>query len=202
MELQEALSRIDTIRNQIAQTETFRGYRSATVGFSSALAFAAATLQTVWIPKPANHVTSYLTLWIGVAVISVLITGTEMVIRGCRSSSSLHVRLTWMAVLQFLPCVVAGALVTYVMLLFANETAWMLPGLWAILFSLGMFASCRLLPQPIVWVGAYYLAAGVVCLACGRGDAAFSPWSMAGTFGIGQLLTAIILYRTLERTRE
>ena len=34
----------------------------------------------------------------------------------------------------------------------------------------------------------------------GQGDNAFSPWQMGISFGGGQLLGAMILYWTLERT--
>ncbi len=68
----------------------------------------------------------------------------------------------------------------------ASESAWMLPGLWAILFSLGIFASCRLLPRTVLIVGIWYLAAGVVALEFGQGNAALSPWLMGITFGIGR----------------
>jgi hypothetical protein len=75
----------------------------------------------------------------------------------------------------------------------------MLPGLWAICFSLGVFASCRLLPRPVFWVGVHYLVSGTIVLAIGNGTYALSPWLMAGTFGVGQLLAAGILYYSLER---
>ena len=74
-----------------------------------------------------------------------------------------------------------------------------MPGLWSILFALGVFASCRLLPRPCFAMGVYYLVAGTLCLVLARGSQALSPWSMGLTFGIGQLLTAVILYLTLER---
>jgi len=78
----------------------------------------------------------------------------------------------------------------------------MLPGLWAILFGLGVFASSQLLPRPTFWIGVHYLASGTICLVLGGGAAALSPWMMAGTFGLGQLLAALILYYTLERGYE
>ena len=37
MELREALSQISEIRQQMARSEVFRGYRSITVGFSGVL---------------------------------------------------------------------------------------------------------------------------------------------------------------------
>jgi len=202
MELREALSQITAIRAQIARTETFRGYRAATVGFSGLMALAGAALQAVWIPQPAEHVGAYLALWIGAAAVSVLVCGAEMAVRSYRATSPLTRQLTLLAVEQFLPCVVAGGLLTYAMATFATQSLWMLPGLWAIVFSLGVFASCRLLPRQIFWVGTYYLVAGIAVLALARAEAAFSPWAMAATFGVGQMLAAAILYFTLERIDE
>jgi hypothetical protein len=69
-------------------------------------------------------------------------------------------------------------------------------------FSLGIFASSRFLPPAILWIGVFYLAAGLVCLAVSQGEAALSPWTMGLPFGTGQLLTAGVLYWNLERTDE
>jgi len=201
MQLREALSQITEIRSRIAQTETFRGYRSATTAFSGMLAIVAATIQSVWIENPTERYGEFLCLWIGVAVISLVVTATELVVRSYRSSSAMSVELTRLAILQFLPCLVAGGLLTYVFVLYSTESIWMLPGLWAVLFSLGVFASCRLLPSPIVWVGTHYLISGILCLVLARGTAALSPMSMVVTFGLGQFLSASILYSTLERSR-
>jgi hypothetical protein len=93
---------------------------------------------------------------------------------------------------------VAGATVTYVIVKFAREQVWMLPGLWAVIFSLGVFASRRLLPAATFWVAAFYLLAGLAMLARGQ-EHALSPWFMGGTFGAGQFLAAGILYWCLER---
>ena len=82
---------------------------------------------------------------------------------------------------------------------FAYLSCWMLPGLWAIVFSLGMFASRTLLPRGITVAAGYYLVAGLADLALAQGKYAYSPWAMALTFGVGQLLSAIVLYWNLER---
>ncbi len=202
MELREALAQITAIRAQIARTETFRGYRSTTVGFSGLLALGGAALQAAWIPDPAQHMGAYLLLWVGIAGICLVAVAVELGWRCYVAASPLVRQITLLAVQQFLPCVVAGALLTCAMVSFAQESLWTLPGLWAVLYSLGVFASCRLLPKAVFWAGVYYLAAGIAALALARGDDAFSPWAMAGTFGVGQLITAVILYFTLERTDE
>jgi hypothetical protein len=199
MELREALTQITEIRAQMARSETFRGYRSATVGFSGLLALAGAVLQAVWIPNPGEQVQAYLFLWVGIAAVCVAAVGIELGRRCYAASSPLTRQVTWLAVGQFLPCIAAGALVTVAMARFAAESLWLLPGLWSVLFSLGIFASCRLLPKATFWAGVYYLVAGTAVLALARGESAFSPWAMASTFGAGQLLTAAILYYTLER---
>ena len=69
---------------------------------------------------------------------------------------------------------------------------WMLPGLWQIIFSLGVFSSCRFLPRPMVAAGAWYLLTGLTCIALAD-NRALSPWAMGIPFGVGQLLVAAIL---------
>jgi hypothetical protein len=199
MELEEALARVSEIRLQIARSEPFRGYRSATAAFSSLVAIGTAVLQPVFLPDPTADTQTYLTMWIAAALVSVALTAVEMTVRCRRSMSPTAARLTWLAVEQFLPCTVVGAVVTFVLVVFAPEGLWMLPGLWGVVFSLGVFASCRLLPRPVFWVAIYYLACGAACLALAQGVWAFSPWTMGITFGGGQFLAAIVLHMTLER---
>jgi len=69
----------------------------------------------------------------------------------------------------------------------------MLPGLWQLIFSLGVFSSCRFLPRPMFGVGVWYLAAGLVCLVIENGERALSPWAMGIPFGVGQCLVAAVL---------
>jgi hypothetical protein len=200
--LEEALSQISDIRGHLVRTETFRGYRSATVSFAAIVAVAAAVLQAWLLPDPAHAAREYVALWAGAAALCLAVTAVEMSVRCARAASPLALRHSLLAVEQFLPCVLAGALVTLVLFRYADDELWMLPGLWSVLFSLGIFASWRLLPQPTFWVAVYYLFAGVICLVMARGDYAFSPWAMGGTFGLGQTLAAAILYHTLERKNE
>jgi len=199
MELEEALARVSEIRLQIARSEPFRGYRSATAAFSSLVAVVTAALQPFVISDPAGDAVAYLLLWICAALVSVALTAVEMTVRCRRSASPTAARLTWLAVEQFLPCTIAGSVLTLVMALSAPESLWMLPGLWGLIFSLGVFASSRLLPRPVFWVALYYLACGAGSLAVAQGPWAFSPWTMGITFGGGQFLAAVVLYLTLER---
>jgi len=69
---------------------------------------------------------------------------------------------------------------------------WILPGLWQVIFSLGIFSSCRFLPRPMIAAGVWYMLTGLLCLTL-DGRRAFEPWTMGLAFGIGQLLVAGIL---------
>jgi hypothetical protein len=200
MQLDEALRQISDIRHQMARSEVFRGYRSVTVGVSGVLGLLAAVLQPSWVPAPASELGRYLGLWLGVAAASAIVAGAEMSWRARGAGAGLARERTLLAVEQFLPCVVVGALLTLSIYRGAPQVAWMLPGLWSLVFGLGVFASYRLLPPQVFWVGSYYVLCGCGCLLWGQGNNAFSPWQTGISFGGGQLLGAMILYWTLERT--
>lgn len=198
MELRDALTQISEIRLQMARTEVFRGYRALPVAFSGVLALLAAVFQSLYLRDPAQQMPAYLGLWIGTAIVSALAAGGEMVIRSRLANSSLRREITWLAVEQFLPCLAAGGLMTIVLVRTSPDALWMLPGLWQVLFSLGVFASCRLLPRATFSVAVFYLVTGLLTLALARGEHSFSPWAMGLPFGFGQFVAAAVLYRTLE----
>lgn len=199
MHLRQALVDIAEIRSQIARTEQCRALRSASVGFSGLLGLVAAAAQAIWIPNPDMQVERYLGLWIAAAVMGFAVPAGRLLLRYYRSESTLVRSVTLLAFQQIAPPLVAGALLTYLLYQLAPEALWLLPGLWSILFSLSVFASHRLFPRPTVVIGIYYLTAGFLCLVFARGEAAFSPWAMACTFGVGQLLAAAVLYMAWER---
>jgi hypothetical protein len=97
------------------------------------------------------------------------------------------------AVEQFLPAMMVGFLLTVVMLTVAPREGWLLPGLWELIFSLGVFASCRFLPRQMFVVGVWYLGSGLFCLAAASTTRTLSPWMMGIPFGVGQLLVAAVL---------
>jgi hypothetical protein len=193
-DLQQALSEIHTIRNQVARGTEFRGYGPASIAFSGILAFLVAALQAEWMAKTAKpDLLAWLGAWAATAALSVLLTGTETFARARRVHVGLAREMVQSAMAQFLPAVVVGFLLTVVMMRVAVQECWMLPGLWELIFSLGVFASCRFLPRQMFAVGVWYLAAGLFCLAAGSATQALSPWSMGVPFGVGQLLVAAVL---------
>ncbi len=199
MELREALSHIAEIRARAAAAERFRGYRAVPVGTSGALAVLAAVAQPLLVPDPASDLVGYLALWVTTAVVGAAAAGSGLLVRHWSARHPLSRELTRLAVGQFAPCLAAGALVTLAVARHAPEVGWALPGLWQVIFALGVFASCRLLPRATVGVAVFYLLAGAFNLAFAHGPAAFSPWAMGLPFGLGQVAMAGVLYWNLER---
>lgn len=202
MDLREALDSIAVIRRRMAETEVFRGYRALPVAVSAVFALCAGFVQQTLLPRPDQDVPGYVALWSGVALLSMAAAGLAMFLRDRVAGASLTRPVTWLAIGQFVPCLVGAAAVTAVIVRIAPQSAWLLPGLWQVFFSQGVFASCRLLPRPAFAVGVFYLISGIATLLTARGADALSPWAMAMPFGLGQLLAAAVLYWTLERTDE
>jgi hypothetical protein len=192
-DLDEALTEITAIRRQIVRTAEFHGYGPITVAMTGLVAVAAAEIQARLLPAAAHDVVTYLILWISTAVIATSLIGSEMVIRSRTIHSSLAQEMILHAVEQLIPSAVAGVLITAVLVRVAPETVWVLPGLWQILFSLGVFASARFLPRAVFAVAAWYLFAGLVCLAWAATERTLSPWMMGLSYGLGQLLAAAVL---------
>jgi hypothetical protein len=196
-ELDRALADITAIRSQLARGAEFRGYGPMTVAATGFVAVTAAGIQALWLPDPASDLLGYVAIWVATAAISVLLIGIEMVARSRRIHSGLADEMIHAATEQFIPAGVAGALLTFVLFRFAPPSLWMLPGLWQIVFSLGIFASCRCLPRPMFGAGVWYLATGLASLAWASGAHAYSPWAMAVPYGVGQLFIAAVLYRSV-----
>jgi hypothetical protein len=193
LNLDRALTDIKAMRSQMARGTEFRGYGPVAFAATGLLAIGAALAQALWIEEPADHMTAYLGLWIAMAVVAGVIISTDVVTRSRRMHSGLADEMIQSAAEQLLPAVVAGGLLTVALFHFAPESLRLLPGLWQIILSLGIFASCRSLPAPFILVGIWYLGAGLVCLVFANSESEFSPWAMGVPFGIGQLLAAVLI---------
>jgi hypothetical protein len=192
-ELRQALDDISAIRSQVARGTQFRGYGPLSIASSGILAMLVAAAQSHWGASSTRHLNVFLAVWISTAAVALCLSALETIFRVRRVHSGLALEMIQAAVEQFLPCMVVGLLLTVVLMQIAPQDSWMLPGLWAVIFSLGVFASCRFLPRQMFAVGAWYLAAGLVSLLVAAGRHALLPWAMGLPFGIGQLLVAAVL---------
>lgn len=200
-DLHQALRQLNAIRTQVARHTEFRGYGPASIAASGLLAFGVAALQSHLSPDGPDFF-PFLCVWAGTAAIVIGLTASETIARARRVHHGLANEMILLAAEQFLPALVVGVLLTGVLLEAAPQQLWMLPGLWQLLFSLGVFASRRFLPRQTVAVGIWYLGAGLTCIVVQSADKTFSPWTMGIPFGVGQLLVAAVLQFGFEGATE
>jgi hypothetical protein len=193
-DLDKALADILAIRNQLASATAFRGYGPAALAATGGLALVTTIAQAVWLDNPTGRPLTFLAGWVATAIISFGIIGWEMQGRSRRLHSGLADAMIHNAIEQFLPAGAAGVALALLLVRFAPDTLWVLPGLWQLLISLGIFASLRSLPRGVALGGAWYFVAGLGVLMLSSFDRVLSPWSMGLPFVIGQLILAAILH--------
>src|ERR1700736_2434480 len=193
-DLDKALADIFTIRSQIASGTAFRGYGPATVAVTGGVALLTAIVQFLWLDDPTNRPVAFFSGWAATALLSAGLIWIEMQARSRRHHSGLADAMIQQAVEQFLPAGVAGLLLAIMLWKFAPETLWMLPGLWQVMVSLGVFASVRSLPRSIALGGAWYFLSGFTVLLLASQSHSLPPWTMGLPFACGQLLVAALLH--------
>lgn len=192
IEIDKALADIGDIRSRLAAGTMFRGFGPAVIAVTGGMGLALGWLQGsgLWAgPDPFV----FLTPWVAVAIVASVLIGVEMRARTRRHHGGLADAMVINAVEHFLPFGAAGAMACGIILRFAPDIAWVLPGLWQIILSLGLFASLRFLPRGIAAAAAWYFLAGAVVLIQGCEARVLSPSAMALPFGFGQLFLAVIL---------
>ena len=128
--------------------------------------------------------------------------GVEMLGRSRRLHSNLADTLIIQALEQFLPAAAASLLMPIFLLHFSPQSTWMIPGLWQLFVSLGIFASVRTLPRGLMLGGVWYFVSSFVSLLLASKSNAVSPWLMGFSFFIGQLLMAAMLFYSAENSDE
>jgi TctA family transporter len=197
MDTSRALSQIADIHQQIAKGEIYRGYRSLPIAASGLIGYAAAWMQTPALG--ASDPVGFVLYWGALAVCAGFVGASEIVYNYIVHDDRASRRRTRQVVGQFLPSVLAGAIITASFVHLSSALVPLLPGLWAICFGIGTFASRPYLPRASGWIALFYYAVGIALLWGARGAAPLGSWWVGGTFGTGQLLAAAVLYWNLER---
>jgi hypothetical protein len=197
MDVSRALTQIAEIHQQIAKGEVYRGYRSVPVAASGVIGLVAAAVQ------PRHLATAdpgaFVLYWSSVAAIAGLVGISEIAYNYLVRENVADRRRTRRVISQFLPGVMAAVAVTASFMHLSVTLVPLLPGIWAICFGIGVFASRPYLPRASGFVALFYYAAGFVLLWRAQGIASLDAWWVGGTFGVGQLMAAMVLYWHLER---
>lgn len=188
MEVRDALDQLDRIHDQLTKTEVYRGFRVPAVALVGCVGLLAAVAQRWLVPDGAP--TAFVWYWSAVGGTGVLVGFGAAVRSYLFREDDFERRRTRRVMGQFLPCVLAGAMLTAA---FGRTEAFvpLLPGVWAVVFGLGVVAVRPHLPPAVGFVGVAYVMVGGLLLAWRPNDP--SGWSVGGVFGVGHLVTAVIL---------
>jgi hypothetical protein len=198
MELHRALAQVAEIQDQATRADVYRGYRSVPVAASGLIGLAAAWLQPTRLDAdPA----AFVLYWMVVAAAAGFVGVSEIVYNYIVHDEAFARRRTRRVVGQLMPSLLGAAVITACFTRLSAALVPLLPGIWAICFGVGIFASRPFLIRSCGWVALYFYAAGVALLWNARGPETLSAWSVGGTFGVGQLITAAVLYWSLETER-
>jgi len=196
--IDQALEDLAEIRSSLNKAETFRGYRSSSILATALMAWLGCLLQSRWVNPETPALSDFLGVWIRIGLFCAVLSFGEVFVRYWRSGPMFR-HMTRSAVGPMIPALLTGFALTVVIAGYAREVGWMVPGLWSIVFGLGVAASARFLPKMVMLVACYFVACGLISIVLSTRGWAYSPWLMGVSFGGGQMLTAAILYWTLER---
>jgi hypothetical protein len=184
------------IRRMLARAGTFDGYRAAPVAWSGAFALAAGALQRFLAPSPI----AFVSLWVATAALSFGLNFFVIARSYGASPRQWERSLAFAALLDLTPSIVGGTLLTIALV--ARNDLSLLPGTWMILYGIGVMASRRHVPRPCAWIGLAYMAAGTATLLLLPAAMALRADVMAGAFGVGQFLLALVLARASPEPAE
>ena len=197
MEVSRALDQIAEIHQQMAKGEVYRGYRSLPVAASGLMGFAAALFQPAGLGT-ADPI-GFVMYWAAIGALAGFVGSSEIIHNYVVHDNGSDRRQTRKVIGQFLPSLTAGAAIAICFTYLDAALVSLLPGLWAICFGIGIFASRPYLPKASGWIALYYYAAGFTLLWIARGPDPLTGWWVGGVFGAGQLLAALVLWWNLER---
>lgn len=200
MDVPQALDRIEEINAQIAKGEVFRGYRPVPVAIAGAAGLLAGWLQPRLVPE--GDAARFLGYWIAVALLNVGVNAAVIAAGYARCGDAFARRHTRRVVGQFVPCLLAGAAVSLALPAPGSELVRLLPGLWALLFGLGVFASRPYLARATGWVALFFVAAGTALLLFPPETFAALGLAHGVVFGAGLLGAAVVLHLDLPRAER
>jgi hypothetical protein len=190
MDLSRALADLAEIHEQIAKGEIYRGYRPLPIAASGLIGIAAA-----WVERPGTgpgDPIRFVMYWTAVAALAGFVGASEIIYNYVVHEGGAARRQTRRVVGQFMPSVLGAIIITASFVRLSAALVPLLPGIWAICFGLGTFASRPYLPRASTLVAAFYYVAGVFLLWNARTES-LNGWWVGGTFGAGQLLAAAVL---------
>lgn len=202
MHIHQALADVRQIQAVLAKTERFRLLRATTVATTALLAIVGAGLQTWIVGNPSESPFLYAVYWSIIAGAGASCAVLATAWRYWGRPTSWDRGLWFEASRSFVPSLAVGGLLTAVIAMRYPEMAVALPGVWSLLFGLGVWSTTRIFPRAMTGVAAYYFIAGTAALVLAA-KWPFSPLWMAVAFGGGQaIMCGVLAYDERQQSRE
>jgi hypothetical protein len=187
--IHQALAQVRELRHRLIEQQRFRGYSGRARASGGLIALAGATLMSS--PRFPDRDLARIAGWGTVFTLAVLVNYGALLYWFCHDP---QVGRDWRRLrpaLVVLPPLLAGGLLTFGLIL--RGTLDPLYGMWMTLYGLANLASHQVLPRAILLVGAFYLAAGGVCLLWPAVVFA-DPRAMGWVFFLGEAAGGAILH--------
>jgi hypothetical protein len=150
VDVSRALDEIAEIHRQLAKTEVYRGYRPLPLAASALIGIVGAWLQPAAL-GPADPV-GFVVYWVAIAAAAGFVGASEIIYNYVVFEDASGRRRTRQVVGQFVPSAAAAAAITASVVHLNASMVPLLPGIWALCFGLGTFASRPYLPRASGWV--------------------------------------------------
>ena len=195
--LAEAMQSLSEIHAHLARGEVYQGITARPVLLSGILGLVAASIQNQLLPEVDARLFIY--YWLTVAAACAVAGIAPVAFTYLTVDDSLARRRTRIVAGQFIPCLIAGATVTLALLPVISQMVGLLPGIWSVLYGLGLFSTRPYLPRATGWVALYFVLVGSLLIALMPVASVPSPWIVALIFAGGQAGLASVLHRNKLR---
>lgn len=201
MHIHQALADVRQIQSVLAKTSQFRLLRATTVAATALLAILGAGLQAWIVGDASESPVTYAVYWSAIAGVgagcAILATAWRYWVR----PNSWDRGLWFEASRSFVPSLAVGGFLTAVITMRYPQMAATLPGIWSLLFGLGVWSTTKIFPRAMSLVAAYYFVVGLAALVMAD-KWPFSAFWMAVAFGGGQFfMSGVLAYDEREQAQ-
>ena len=175
----------DEVRSRLAAVQRFRGLSGPAALASGIGVLVAGWVQFAVAPAPHTAVEAarYVAIWTACLTFALVMNYGAVAVWLIKNWSSRTRAELQTAAIAIIPSVVAGGAFTAALL--ARGEIGLLPGTWALCYSLGLLAARSMLPRSVFIVAIGFAAAGTALLFA-PGTNALAWWAVPLTFGVGQ----------------
>ncbi|MFN2570493.1 MAG: hypothetical protein ABR537_02605 [Gemmatimonadales bacterium] len=180
-----ALDNLKFIRSTMERAGSFTavpGWGMVVVGCTA--------IAATWIALRTGHEADWLAVWLGDAVLGVVVGGAAMVQKARAAQDPLLSGPGRRFGLSFLPPIVVGALLTIA--LYGAGLFWLMPGTWLLLYGTAVATAGAFSVRIVPIMGVCFMVLGTAALF---GPARAWPWFMAAGFGGLNIVFGILIAR-------